>query len=159
VPPAALGDLAMDPEDPLPIASATAQLSGLPAAGVDDLVEVAGPGSGSPLAMVELRQMGGALGRPAPGAGARATLPGELSMFALGVTPDEEAMTTSREYLDAVERAVLPYRDGYYPNFVEDPQSDAEAFFDAETWARLREVKAGYDPGDLFRGNHRIPPA
>jgi FAD/FMN-containing dehydrogenase len=156
--PAALGDLAMDPEDPLPFASATAQLSELPSAGVDELMAAAGPGSGSPLAMVELRPMGGALSRPSPGAGARATLPGELSLFSLGVTVDEESGAVTRQYLDAVERAALPYACGYYPNFVED-ESDASVFFDPETWQRLREVKARYDADDLFKGNHHIPPA
>ncbi|HEX8649071.1 MAG TPA: FAD-binding oxidoreductase [Thermoleophilaceae bacterium] len=158
VAPAALGDMAMDPADPLPLASATALLDDLPSAGVEDLVSAAGPGSGSPLAMVELRQMGGALARRSPGAGARATLPGSLVMMALGVTGDEAAADTARGYLDSVERAVLPYRTGDYPNFVERP-ADASAFFDADTWARLREVKALYDPSDLFKGNHHIPPA
>jgi hypothetical protein len=158
VPPVALGDLAMDPPDPLPIASATALLDGLPSAGVDDIVAAAGPGSGSPLAMVELRHMGGALARRSPGAGARATLPGEVAMFALGVPVDDESAAVTRRYLDAVDRAVLPYRTGDYPNFVEAP-SDASAFFDGDTWARLREVKALYDPSDLFKGNHHIPPA
>jgi FAD/FMN-containing dehydrogenase len=158
VPPAALGDMAMDPPDPLPIVSATALLGDLPSAGVDDLVAAAGPRSGSPLAMVELRQLGGALERRSPGAGARATLPGTLSMFALGVPDDERSAATMRSYLDSVERAVLPYRTGDYPNFVEAP-TDASAFFDPETWRRLRAVKAHYDPDDLFKGNHHIPPA
>jgi hypothetical protein len=26
-------------------------------------------------------------------------------------------------------------------------------------WARLREVKAAYDPADVFAGNHHVPPA
>jgi hypothetical protein len=157
-PPAALGDLAMDPEDPLPVVSATALLSDLPSAGVDELVAAAGPGSGSPLAMVELRQLGGALGRPSADSGARATLPGRFAMFALGVPEDEESAAVATRYLESVERAVLPHRSGDYPNFVEKP-ADASAFFDAETWARLRQVKALYDPSDLFKGNHHIPPA
>jgi len=157
-PPAVLGDMAMDPPDPLPFASTTALLSDLPGAGVDDLVAAAGPGSGSPLAMVELRLLGGALGRRSPGAGARATLPGTFSLLSLGVPEDEASAATTRAYLDSVERAVLPYRVGDYPNFVEAP-SDASAFFDADTWARLRQVKALYDPSDLFKGNHHIPPA
>jgi FAD/FMN-containing dehydrogenase len=37
--------------------------------------------------------------------------------------------------------------------------TDASRFFDSETWRRLREVKALYDPTDLFKGNHHIPPA
>jgi FAD/FMN-containing dehydrogenase len=158
VPPAALGDMAMDPPDPLPIASTTALLSDLPSAGVDDLLAAAGPESGSPLAMVQLRQLSGALGRRSPGAGARAALPGTLSLFALGVPEDEAAAATVSRYLAAVDRAVRPYRVGAYPNFVEEP-ADASAFFDPATWRRLREVKALYDPDDLFKGNHHIPPA
>ena len=158
VPPAALGDMAMDPPDPLPFVSTTALLSDLPSAGVDELVSVAGPGSGSPLAMMELRHMGGALARRSPGAGARAILPGSLAMLSLGVTEDETSAATARTFLESVERAVLPYRTGDYPNFVMEP-ADASSFFDTDTWARLRQVKALYDPSDLFKGNHHIPPA
>jgi FAD/FMN-containing dehydrogenase len=157
-PPAVLGPLAMDPPDPLPFVSTTALLDDLPSAGVEDLVAAVGPGSGSPLALVELRQLGGALGRRSPGAGARATLPGAISVLSLGVPEDEPGVATVTSYLDAIDRAVLPYRSGDYPNFVEK-QSDTSAFFDAETWTRLREVKALYDPSDLFKGNHHIPPA
>jgi FAD/FMN-containing dehydrogenase len=46
---------------------------------------------------------------------------------------------------------------GYHPNFVEHP-ADASAFFDPDTWTRLRELKTLYDPDDLFRANHHIPP-
>jgi FAD/FMN-containing dehydrogenase len=158
VPPAALGDMAMDPPDPLPFVSTTSLLTDLPSAGVDELVSVAGPGSGSPLAMVELRHMGGALARRSPRAGARATLPGSLAMLSLGVAEEESSAATARMYLESVERAVLPYRAGDYPNFVMEP-TDASRFFDRDTWARLRRVKAQYDPSDLFEGNHRIPPA
>jgi hypothetical protein len=54
--------------------------------------------------------------------------------------------------------AVAPCRVGDYPNFVEEP-TDAGAFFDVETWERLRQVKALYHPQDLFKGTHHIPPA
>jgi FAD/FMN-containing dehydrogenase len=158
VPPAALGDLAMDPPDPLPFVSTTALLGDLPSAGVDELVAAVGPGSGSPLAMVELRHMGGALARRSPGAGARATLPGSIAMLSLGVVEDEAAAATARTYLEAVDRAVGPYRAGDYPNFVME-RTDASRFFDEDTWARLRHVKALYDPNDLFEGNHHIAPA
>jgi hypothetical protein len=158
VPPAELADLAMDPPDPLPLITAHQLLSDLPPAGVDALVAAAGPGSGSTLGMVQLRHMDGALARRAPGAGARATLPGTLSMFALGVPADEELAVAVERSLQAVEHAVLPYRVGDYPNFVEEP-ADTSSFFDSETWDRLRAAKAYYDPSDLFKGNHQIPPA
>jgi hypothetical protein len=158
VAPAALGDMAMDPPDPLPFVTTTALLGELPPTGVDDLVAAVGPESGSNLAMVELRQLGGAFGRRSPGAGARATLPGTLSLISLGVPEDAESEATARGYLESLDRAVDPYRVGDYANFVMEP-TDASRFFDAETWARLRRVKALYDPSDLFKGNHHIPPA
>ena len=158
VPPAALGDLAMDPPDPLPYHTAHQMLGELSPDAVDAILAVAGPGSGAPIAMVQLRHLGGALARVAPGAGARATLPGEVSLLGLGVIPDAESAGPVRASLAALEHAVLPYRVGDYPNFVEEPV-DTSRFFDRETWARLRDVKAHYDPSDLFRGNHAIPPA
>ena len=157
-PPIELAELAMDPPDPLPAASTHHLLGRLPAEAIDDLVATVGPRSGSPLVMVGVRHMGGALARKTPGAGARATLPGEVSLFALGLTPDEASTAHVKEYLDALELTMRPHAVGYYPNFVEEP-ADASGFFDAETWARLRAVKAAYDPGDMFRGNHHIPPA
>jgi hypothetical protein len=115
VPPAALGDMAMDPPDPLAVVSATALLSDLPSAGVDDLVAVAGPGSGSPLAMVQLRLLGGALGRRSPGAPARATLPGRLNMSRSVFPRTRRPRAIAKSYLEYVELAVPPYRSGYYP--------------------------------------------
>ena len=56
---------------------------------IDSLVELVGPGSGSPFLSVELRHLGGALARPAPGAGALATLNGAFAMFAVGIAMDE----------------------------------------------------------------------
>jgi hypothetical protein len=158
VPPIALGDMAMDPPDPLPYALGSDMLDELPAPALDDLLAVAGPGSDAPLAMIQLRHMGGALARREPHAGARATLPGTISMLALGVVEDDESAAAVDAAIGAVRRAVRPHRAGDYPNFVEEP-SDASAFFDEQTWARLREVKALYDPADVFKGNHHVPPA
>src|SRR4051812_3825939 len=158
VPPAALGDLAMDPPDPLPYHSAHQLLDNVSPKLVDAVLATAGPGSDAPIAMVQLRHLGGALGRITPHAGARATLPGEVSLFALGVTPDAQSVEPVHTALARLDRAVLPWRAGDYPNFIEEPV-DTSRFFDQATWERLRAVKALYDPDDLVRGNHRIPPA
>jgi hypothetical protein len=133
-------------------------LGGLPTTAVDAILAAAGPGSGAPLAMVQLRHLGGALSRATPGAGARATLPGEVCLVALGVTPDADSAPPVHAALAGLERAVMPWYAGDYPNFIEQ-RVDASRFFDTATWRRLREVKADYDPDNLFRGNHHIPPA
>jgi FAD/FMN-containing dehydrogenase len=157
-PPGVLGSLAIeDWLEPLPLLSTHRLLGKLPASAIDDLV-AAGAQPDSPLGMLQLRHLGGALARKAPGAGARATLPGEVNLFALGVAGDEASAAAVRTTLEAVDQALRPYHVGYYPNFVEEP-ADASAFFDPETWRRLRQVKALYDPDDVFKGNHHIPPA
>jgi hypothetical protein len=148
----------MDPPDPLPYLLAHHLLDDTSSPAIDDLVAAAGADPGSPLNMVQLRHMGGALARKAPGAGARATLPGSISLLSLGVTPDEAAVTAVETSLETVQEALRPWRVGDYPNFVEETV-DASGFFDAETWSRLREVKALYDPADMFKGNHHVPPA
>ena len=102
--------------------------------------------------------MGGALARETPGAGARATLPGEICAMALGVVMDEASGRAVRGALHAFDTALRPHRAGDYPNFVEEP-SDASGFFAPGVWQRLREVKGRFDPTDLFAGNHHIPPA
>jgi Berberine and berberine like len=155
-PPVALSELAMDPPDPLPYRTAHALVDDLPAAAIDEIARISGPGSS--LALLQLRHMGGALARREPDAGARATLPGELALFGLGLVPEPDAEPAVMAELEAVSAAVAPHGVGEYPNFVEDP-ADASAFFDPGTWTRLRQVKALYDPEDLFRGNHHIPPA
>jgi hypothetical protein len=160
VPPVVLGDLAMDPLDPVPFQSTSALIDELPPAAIDAVLAAAGPdsGRGPTLTMLQFRQMGGALARATPGAGARATLPGDVSMFALGAVLDQPMHEAVDSALTAVNGALRPYRAGHYLNFVEEP-ADASAFYDAATWARLRAVKAAYDPADVFRGNHHVPPA
>jgi FAD/FMN-containing dehydrogenase len=155
-PPVGLSELAMDPTDPLPFLSAHLLLDELPAAAIEDAAAIAG--AGSALTMLQLRHMGGALGRREPGAGARATLPGQVCLFALGVAPDPHAEQDVRSQLAALSAAARPSLAGHYPNFIEE-QADASTFFDPDTWERLRRVKALYDPDDLFKGNHHIPPA
>jgi hypothetical protein len=108
--------------------------------------------------ILQFRHMGGALARETPDAGARATLPGEVCMLALGAVFDEAGDAAVRDALAGVDAAVAPHRAGDYPNFVEVP-ADASAFYAPEVWSRLRVVKATYDPADVFAGNHHIPPA
>jgi FAD/FMN-containing dehydrogenase len=47
-----------------------------------------------------------------------------------------------------------------YVNFLlaEGPER-IRAAYPGRTWDRLRQVKARYDPMNLFDGNHNIPPA
>ena len=41
----------------------------------------------------------------------------------------------------------------------EENEETVRAAYPGETWDRLRELKPRYDPDNLFRLNHNIPPA
>jgi FAD/FMN-containing dehydrogenase len=156
VPPVALSYIHMDPEDPVPGASTTALLGALPAEAVDAMIE--GFETSPLLLLAELRHVGGELGRVRQAHGALAKLDGDYLFFAGGVSVPEIAEPL-REQLDAAKAALAPYANGReYSNFKEQA-TDPASFFGPATYARLRAVKSVYDPGNLFRANHEIPPA
>ena len=158
VPPVALSEMHMDPPDPLPYLGEHLVLGDLPASAIDDFVAAAGPGSGSALVSAEMRHMGGALGRGGEGHGALDKLPGEFVYFGVGLAADEAGEEATRASLHGVTDSLRPHRSGSYLNFEEDP-ADASSFYPADTYRRLRAVKADVDPDELFRANHAIPPA
>jgi FAD/FMN-containing dehydrogenase len=157
-PPVGLAELHMDPPEPVPYASSSVLTGDLTAAAIDDFLAVTGPGSGSPLVSVELRHLGGALGRSAPHHGAVSQLPGSFALFAIGVAPTPEIKAAVETYAEVVADTMRPYESGLYSNFTEESGS-AGRFFGGETWDRLRAVKAQWDRDNVFRANHPIPPA
>jgi FAD/FMN-containing dehydrogenase len=78
----------------------------------------------------------------------------------VGVDPDaanrEKIIHWARDYWDAVHPHSAP---GAYVNFMmEEGTGRVEATYGGN-YARLRQVKAKYDPGNLFRVNQNIEPA
>jgi hypothetical protein len=159
VPPAALPALHMDPPEPVPYEGEDFMLAELPAAAIDDLLAAAGPGSGSPLLSLELRHLGGALARPEQGHGALAAIDGAILGYSVGIIGDEAGRKAIEAQLGRVRAATAPYAaERRYFNFVE-ASVDASTFFDGETLARLRRIKATVDPAGMFRANHPIEAA
>jgi hypothetical protein len=156
-PAAALRQLAMDPEQPVPGVGDHVLLGELTPELADALVRVGGVESGSPLLGFQVRQLGGALGREPDGAGALGSVDGEHIVFGVGAAFDEAARAAVDEHLDLVLSELAPYSTGRrFLNFADRP-GDVSAFFSPEVWRRLTAAKAKYDPGDLFRANHPIP--
>ncbi len=156
-PPAALGQLHMDPEEPVPFAGSGQLLSDLPAAAIDALVSTVGPESGSPLLSFELRPLGGALSTPAPNAGAIASLDHAALTFAVGMIMTPELGAAISGTLDQLTSALGPWDSGVrYANFIDVPM-DTSMCYPPETFDRLQRVKSHYDPADVFRANHPIP--
>jgi FAD/FMN-containing dehydrogenase len=107
IPAAALGQLNMDPPQPGPSHGDGAFLAGFPATAIDALVAAAGPDTGTPLASVEVRHLGGALSRPAPG-GAQPSIDATYLLFAVGATPTPDLAGAVRAQAQAVKHALAP---------------------------------------------------
>jgi FAD/FMN-containing dehydrogenase len=158
VPPAGISELHMDPRDPIPYAADHMLVGALPEQAIDDLVAVAGPGSGSPLLSFELRHIGGALARSEPGDGALSKLAGSFCMFGVGVTPDEDAAAALHAHFGLIRDTLVPYDAGSYLNFTEH-KADTARFFPRDVENRLRMIKGAVDPTEVFHANHAITPA
>jgi FAD/FMN-containing dehydrogenase len=153
--PGGIAELHMDPPTPVPYTSESLLTRELPASAIDSLLEAVGPGSGSQLISVELRDGGGALARAPHDAGALASLPGSFLVFAVGFVPVSEAMGPNRAWLGALKAALEPYDAGRYFNLVEE-SFDITKIFTPDVLERLREVKQRYDPENLFKSNHPV---
>jgi hypothetical protein len=158
-PPVALSHLHMDPEHPVPGIGDHALLSDVTSELIDAMVEVAGHGSGSPLTVVELRHLGGALARVPAGAGARARIDAPYVYFAVGVPMTPELGAAIPAKLAELRGVLAPCKaDGAYLNFAEEPTDISTAFVD-DTFRTLQAVKATYDPYNTIHANHEVKPA
>jgi FAD binding domain len=156
VPTTALSRIAMDPEPPVPALGHHTTLSGLPDDAIDAFVEVAGPESDSPLLLAEVRQLGGALARPAENGGALDKLDAPYVVLAIGMVMDPAMRDPTDARLDKLMDAMKPWRaEGGYFNYAERP-CDVDAILPEETCKRLEHVKRSWDPDDLIRANHAI---
>ncbi len=134
-----------DPVDPMPAVKACDLLADLPAEAVDALLASAGPGSGSPLAVVELRRLGGAIARPGtvPSAVSHRDADVAVTCIGPGAAPVADAV---RAAAARVRDALAPWSTGAaLPNFGGGPRA-----YDAPTLARLRELVALHDPDGVL---------
>ena len=109
VPAPALVRLHQDPEEPMPAVGETALIEALPPEAIRALLAVAGPGSGSPLEVVELRQGGGALRRATPGHGAVAGVTAAFVLFTAGLALGPEMAAAKQAHMAALKAALAPY--------------------------------------------------
>ncbi|HJV15456.1 MAG TPA: FAD-binding oxidoreductase [Propionibacteriaceae bacterium] len=114
--------------------------------------------SDSWLPLVHFRVLGGAISRVAPDATAYAHRKSPIMMFVARPLEDDEL--AARQWTEELATALYQGDDGAYINFFGPHDRDRiEAAYPGETLARLRRIKASYDPTNLFRNNENITPA
>src|SRR3954467_4363834 len=156
IPATGLQELHMDPPQPVPGLGDHMLLRDLTRTGIEQLVEVGGHASTSPLLSVEIRHLEGALGRPAPGNGATPALDARFAMFAVGMTMDPVMTAAVRAYLPVVKAALARYDSGReYLNFAEH-STDPRRLWSPMAYKRLQRIKREHDPLDIFRANHPV---
>jgi FAD/FMN-containing dehydrogenase len=156
IPAAALSHIHMDPEQPVPGLGHHRVLRELPDEAIDAFVGVAGPDSGTPLLLTELRQLGGALGRPDPDGGALSHLDADWVMYGVGMVMGPEMAEAVSAGLDRMDEAMAPWAaDGGYFNFADRP-CDSDAILPPDVCSRLVEVKRKWDPDGRIVGNHAV---
>jgi len=134
-------------------------LAELPDEAVDTLVEHATTPV-SPFTQILLIPGGGALARVDDDATAFGQRNAPWNVHFLSLWPDPADDDVNIAYTRAIATAMKPWTTGRaYLNFIGDEgQGRVEAAFGAEKYVRLQQLKAKWDPTNLFRHNQNIPP-
>jgi FAD/FMN-containing dehydrogenase len=137
-------------------------LSGYEDGLIDTLVERM-PLAPSPGSHVITARMGGAIERVPAEATAFAHRSAANLLWVIGLWEDpSDPIDPHRDWVNGLIEAARPYSTGgVYVNAVEDDEGPERVVsaYGEQTFARLREVKRRWDPGNAFRLNANIPPA
>lgn len=111
------------------------------------------------MAVAQLRVLGGAMARVPADATAFAHRNSKImaNLAALYEKPEQKELHEAwvAEFLSSLQQG----DKGMYVNFVGDEgEAHVRAAYPGATWDRLQEIKARYDPANLFRLNQNIPP-
>lgn len=160
MPYAALGAIHQDPDQPMPVMDRNALFTrGLPDDALDTLLAWAGPESTSPQAIIELRQLGGAIGlNEVPSAVSHRNATHSLFISSLDAPQIGELC---RAHADEMLAALAPWLgDGILPNFqmLATPQLTARAY-ERNTLARLAALVARFDPRGVLSDGRRLTEA
>jgi FAD/FMN-containing dehydrogenase len=118
------------------------------------------PGSTAPMSVVQLRVLGGAASRVPSDATAFAHRDREVFVNVNAMYMDADGKDAHDAWVDDVADALGRDGAGGYVGFMgQADEATIRAAYPGATWDRLREVKRRYDPDNLFRVNHNVPPA
>jgi FAD/FMN-containing dehydrogenase len=112
------------------------------------------------MSVAQLRVLGGAMARVPADATAFAHRDRRImvNLGAVHASPDEAP--AHEAWLEAFAESLRGANGDAYVNFLGDEGPErARAAYPGETWNRLRGVKRRYDPDNVFRVNHNVPPA
>jgi FAD/FMN-containing dehydrogenase len=118
------------------------------------------PKSTAMMKAIQMRVLGGALGRVPNDATAFGHRDRGLFINVAAMYADPGEQETHDAWVNGLADSLGRNGAGGYVGFMGDEDEDTvRAAYPAGNWDRLRELKSRYDPDNLFRLNHNIPPA
>ena len=124
---------------------------------IRDLLAEAAHGAPTTLSQIHVQQLGGAMSRGTDGAVGHRDAAYVVNILGNTMDPREDETTTSwvRETFEQLQ----PHCTGAYVNFLDaDDAARVSSAYSSAAWLRLQDVKRQWDPDNLFRLNHNIPP-
>ncbi len=152
MPSSMIGLVHSDPEDPLPATEGAALLTNFDAAAADSLLDIAGPESGSPQLLVEVRQLGGALSQTPEIPSALCHREAGFGLYTVAVAPPPELPGLAAHAAGLREHMSPWAYGGTLANFsASDGQAGFAASYTPEVLTQLTELARHFDPDNLFR--------
>jgi hypothetical protein len=112
--------------------------------------------------VVEIRQLGGALSREPAMPNAVGHRHGAVTVYTTAYPHPTGPAAADGAAEQALLDDLCPWSDGgAMVNFLAGPHvtpADVRAAYEPDRWTRLVEIKTAWDPDNIFRINHNIPP-
>ncbi|GGK79041.1 oxidoreductase [Planomonospora parontospora subsp. parontospora] len=153
------GSIYNDPVASSAVESGTAMLGELDATAVQAILDLAGPHAPVPH-IVELRHLGGRLAHPPAVENAVGNRDARY-LFNVVSRLERADITRIRPAHARMFEAIAPWSTGgRFLNFMngEKAATQVRSAYNATDYRRLTDLKAVYDPENVFRLNHNIPP-
>lgn len=113
----------------------------------------------SSMPLVQLRVLGGAMGRVAPDATAFAHRDAPLMAVIISAAQDLAELPAHEAWVGAMHDVIAPASTGAYVNFLHREGPDRiRAAYPGATYDRLVALKRRWDPTNLFRSNQNVAP-
>jgi FAD/FMN-containing dehydrogenase len=150
-----LGGICAEPVDPMPTMELSGFLSDVDDVAIDRLLRIAG-GAESPLLVVQLRHLGGALTRAGEADGPVGAITEQFQLFCLGVPFSPEVAAAVAQTFGAVRTALAEHFSGRRAfNFLAD-DADPTSALSESALTRLAAIKRAVDPEGRFRSNRPV---
>ncbi|GII53252.1 oxidoreductase [Planotetraspora thailandica] len=158
---AQIASITNDPTEPGAAVEHFVVLDELSPSAMEAILDIAGPDSGTPITMVNLSHLGGAFGIPPEKANAVGRRDAAFAAFALTAVPPGDVNASKDVGLELIDRLSSSGGGRKHPSYLSPADASVENVqlaYDEVTYKRLQAAKTVYDPHNVFRYNHNIPP-